>query len=190
MWTHEALCVVGDESLKFYISPYKRSVQTFEGIIEGGTWKKGQYVSRQDPRLREQDWGNFQKHQLMVKVQTDRRKFGSFYYRMPNGESGADVYDRVTSLWDSIHREFDHKTEQNYILVTHGLTIRLFLMRYFQWTTEQFNNLWNPENCQFAVLEVTEKGTYRLWVDDDWKNLEKEYELKQLKLKKQQNQSK
>ena len=36
----------------------------------------------------------------------ERREFGSFYYRFPEGESGADVYDRVTDFLGSLNREF------------------------------------------------------------------------------------
>jgi len=112
-------------------------------------------------------------------VQKQRRNFGAFYYRMPDGESGADVYDRVTTIWDSIHREFAHNNSaKNFVLVTHGLTIRLFLMRYYQWTVRQFNELWNPDNCQFAVMELQENGRYRLWVKEDW---EKANEVQQKK---------
>jgi len=160
--------MIGDDSVRFYVSPYERSKQTFEGIIQGGKWKKGEYTVREEPRLREQDWGNFQCQEDIAKVQKQRRSFGPFYYRMPNGESGADVWDRVTSVWDSMHREFNDRNSKNYVLVTHGLTIRLFLMRYFQWSVSQFGELWNPDNCQFAVLELQSNGNYRLWGQEDW----------------------
>jgi len=42
------------------------------------------------------DWGNFQDPGEVEICQIERRRFGHFYYRFPNGESGADVYDRVT----------------------------------------------------------------------------------------------
>ena len=68
----------------------------------------------------------------------ERRKFGSFYYRFPNGESGADVYDRVDSFWASLVREFSyHHCLENFVLISHGITIRLLLMRYFKWTIEE-----------------------------------------------------
>ena len=42
----------------------------------------------------------------VVKYMNERREFGSFYYRFPEGESGADVYDRVTDFLGSLNREF------------------------------------------------------------------------------------
>ena len=41
---------------------------------------------REDPRLREQEWGNFQNPELMDEIMKERRKIGAFYYRFPTGE--------------------------------------------------------------------------------------------------------
>ena len=35
----------------------------------------------------------------------ERLRFGRFYYRFPNGESGADVYDRITIFEDHMIRD-------------------------------------------------------------------------------------
>ena len=41
---------------------------------------------REDPRLREQEWGNFQNPAQMDALMAERRKIGAFYYRFPTGE--------------------------------------------------------------------------------------------------------
>eukprot|EP01128_Nolandella_sp_AFSM9_P006851 TRINITY_DN3609_c0_g1_i2.p1 TRINITY_DN3609_c0_g1~~TRINITY_DN3609_c0_g1_i2.p1 ORF type:complete len:308 (+),score=34.58 TRINITY_DN3609_c0_g1_i2:104-925(+) len=126
--------LIGDETVRFFVSPYKRSLQTFEGIIAGGRFDSKRYTMREEPRIREQDWGNFQEYEQIQKCRAERRKFGSFYYRFPHGESGADVYDRVDSFWGSIQREFAfHHCLENFVLVSHGITCRMILMRYFKW---------------------------------------------------------
>jgi len=51
-----------------------------------------------EPRLREQDFGNFQDSERMEKIYGERQKFGRFFYRFPDGEAGTDVYDRVADL--------------------------------------------------------------------------------------------
>lgn len=51
--------IIGDETVCFFISPYKRSVQTFEMIAKHFGGKENVYF-KEDPRLREQDFGNFQ----------------------------------------------------------------------------------------------------------------------------------
>ena len=34
-------------------------------------------------------------------------QFGRFFYRFPNGESGADTYDRITNFQDHMIRDID-----------------------------------------------------------------------------------
>lgn len=85
--------VIGSETVKFYFSPYLRSQETLENILATAMFEKSQYSLREEPRLREQDWGNFQNPALIEKSMEERKLYGSFYYRFPLGESGADVYD-------------------------------------------------------------------------------------------------
>jgi broad specificity phosphatase PhoE len=48
----------------------------------------------------------------------------------------------------------------NILIVTHGLTLRLFLMRYFQLTVEEFETTWNPPNGQVIVMERFQSEAY------------------------------
>eukprot|EP01095_Lingulamoeba_sp_RSL-Kostka_P012401 TRINITY_DN4928_c0_g1_i2.p1 TRINITY_DN4928_c0_g1~~TRINITY_DN4928_c0_g1_i2.p1 ORF type:complete len:343 (-),score=76.38 TRINITY_DN4928_c0_g1_i2:113-1141(-) len=151
------------ETVRFFVSPYKRSRQTFENILVGWKILTENYTVREEPRLREQDWGNFQDYDEITKSRKERQLFGSFYYRFPRGESGADVFDRVSSFWGSLHREFKNKNcLENFVIVSHGITIRMMLMRYFKWSVEEYHQLWNPENCQIIILEKQPNGSYKL----------------------------
>ncbi|CAN5494405.1 hypothetical protein BH10BDE1_BH10BDE1_23480 [soil metagenome] len=91
----------------------------------------------------------------------DRDSYGTFYFRIPDGESCADVYDRVTTFLETLHRDFD-KSEfaENVVLVTHGMMMRLFLMRWFHWTVEEFEKVANPANCGIWVMELQPDGKY------------------------------
>ena len=83
-------------------------------------------------------------------------RFGRFWYRFPNGESGADVYDRITSFEDLMIRNINagrFQSNTTLVLVTHGLALRIFLMRWFHWTVEQFHQVWNPLNADPIILE-------------------------------------
>ena len=40
--------------------------------------------------------------------QQERKAFGRFYYRFPNGEAGFDVYSRVTSFISTVLRDAAH----------------------------------------------------------------------------------
>ncbi len=178
---------------------------------------------------------------LKEKEKAERLRFGRFFYRFPNGESGADVYDRITIFEDHMIRDINagvsfgrgvvycvntmlwmmyaytictvycicpvccicivhsiytvccvciccvcvhvvhittgprnthalslslthtHKhthtpsgrfsNDTSLVLVTHGLATRVFLMRWFHWTVDQFLKVYNPPNAAPIVLE-------------------------------------
>ena len=86
---------------------------------------------RSDPRLRELEFGNKQDPARMAEVMRERQAHGRFYYRFRSGESGCDVYDRMSSFWASLYRQMDNFGRpyvENVVIVAHGLTMRLFLM--------------------------------------------------------------
>ena len=51
---------------------------------------------------------------------------------------------------------------RNYVLVTHGISIRVLLARYFRYTIDQFNILSNPRNCEMVVLAHNGSGKLEL----------------------------
>lgn len=160
--------------IHFIVSPYVRTVETFHGMLSawcdpksfahipdrherikawyskivemGITWAE-------DPRIREQDFGNLQDPVRILQAKRDRRSFGAFYYRFANGESAADVFDRISTFLDSLWRSFDMNKSQYFVIVTHGISIRVLLSRYFRYTIDQFHLLSNPRNCEMVVLE-------------------------------------
>ncbi|KAG0564667.1 hypothetical protein M758_8G124000 [Ceratodon purpureus] len=154
----------------FYVSPYMRTLSTLKEI--GKAFEKQQIEGvREEPRIREQDFGNFQEHDQMQAVKDIRERFGRFFYRFPEGESVADVFDRVTSFLESLWRDIEHQRlsctkskEMNLVIISHGTTMRVFLMRWFRWTTEQFENLINPLECEVRVMQLGDGGEYSLLV--------------------------
>ena len=153
--------VLGEESLYVYLSPYFRTRQTFQYLkssIEANIVN-----SIEDPRIREQDWGHFRHPNENEGIMRQRDGFSPFYYRIPDGESGADVYDRVSTFMETLFRDFKKKDyPQNTLIVTHGLTLRLFLTRWFHWTVEEFESLRNPNNCQIVIMQKKTDGRYTL----------------------------
>lgn len=109
--------------------------------------------------------GNFQDLATRQITVTERQKIGRFFYRFRNGESGADVYDRVSSFMDSLFREMDNNLlpKNNILIVSHGLFMRLFLMRFYRWPVEKFHTLRNFDNCDYCILERNpEDGSFTL----------------------------
>ncbi|XP_057832794.2 phosphoglycerate mutase-like protein AT74H isoform X2 [Cryptomeria japonica] len=52
----------------------------------------------------------------------------------------------------------------NLVLVSHGLTLRVFLMRWYKWTVEQFERLHNFGNAGMLVMQTGSGGRYSLLV--------------------------
>ncbi|KAK9275140.1 hypothetical protein L1049_022399 [Liquidambar formosana] len=111
---------------------------------------------REEFRVREQDFGNFQVEERMKVIKETRERFGRFFYRFPEGESVADVYDRVSSFLESLWRDIDMNRIHhdpihglNLIIISHGLTSCIFLTKWFKWTVEQFEYLNSLGNCEF-----------------------------------------
>jgi len=153
--------IIGDDSIYIYLSPYHRTRETYQNIsiaIQENIIK-----AVEDPRIREQDWGHLRHSDENKGISEERDNFSTFYYRIPDGESGADVYDRVSSFLDTLHRDFEKiDFPRNVLIVTHGLTMRLFLMRWFHWTVEEYESLRNPKNCQVVVMEKQSDNHYQL----------------------------
>lgn len=152
--------LLGNETVSAYISPFYRTRQTFQhvkpfiNVVE----------EREDPRLREQEWcGRLRPEGYDYNTEEERDAYGHFYYRFHGGESCADVFDRISTFFETIHRDFRKETNpQNALFVTHGMTLRVILMRWFHLKVEEFELLRNPKNAQFVIMELQENNKYKL----------------------------
>ena len=162
-----------DDTLHFFTSPYRRTRETTEGILSTLTsdepspspFPRHTIKVYEEPRLREQDFGNFQPCSTeMERMWQQRADYGHFFYRIPNGESAADAYDRVSGFNDSLWRRFGENDFASVcILVTHGLMTRVFLMKWYHFSVEYFEDLRNVNHCEFVVMKRSlESGKYLL----------------------------
>jgi hypothetical protein len=94
----------------------------------------------------------------------ERAEYGHFFYRIPNGESAADAYDRVSGFNESLWRSFQEEDFASVcVLVTHGLMTRVFLMKWYHWSVEYFEDLRNINHCEFVVMaKHKDNGKYNL----------------------------
>lgn len=152
-------------SIQFYVSPFWRTRQTYLGIRKSfdADYSCNFY---EDPRLREQEWGNSMETRegFNYKIEEYRDSYGHFYYRFKDGgESCADVFDRMSDFMGTMFRDFEKKDfPRNAVIVTHGMTMRLFLMRWFHASVEEFESWSNPLNGAFYLLERGDSEKYHL----------------------------
>lgn len=87
----------------------------------------------------------------MSKIWKERAHYGHYFNRIPNGESGADVYERIAGFNDTLFRQFSaDKFPSVLVLVSHGIWCRTFLTKWFRWSYEKFRNL---GHCEFLMME-------------------------------------
>ncbi|KAG6360296.1 hypothetical protein INS49_011353 [Diaporthe citri] len=183
-----------DDTLHFFTSPYRRTRETTEGILatltsdeaEPSPFKRNNIKVYEEPRLREQDFGNFQPCSAeMERMWQERADYGHFFYRIPNGESAADAYDRISGFNESLWRQFGEDDFASVcVLVTHGLMSRVFLMKWYHFSVEYFEDLRNINHCELLIMNKQDSGKYVLENNlRTWSELRKERALKKGKEK-------
>ena len=135
-----------------YVSPYVRTRQTLDALLEGaGATRTAPLSIYEDPRLREQDHG----YGNLKEQEPKRATHGWFYYRYEGGESPADCYDRTSGFLESMMRQVERRDASRVLIITHGMAMRCFVMRFLRLTVEQFEEIENPGNG--AIVTVAPK---------------------------------
>jgi broad specificity phosphatase PhoE len=149
-----------------YASPYQRTRETLQQLCVGAGHDRGTQDLRvyEDPRLREVEHGYFD-----YDAQHDARaRHGWFYYRFRGGESPADCYDRTSGFLDSLMRQVERKAARTVLIVSHGLAIRCFVMRFLHLSVEQFEDLANPDNAALITIGRAAQIQAPLFVTGRW----------------------
>lgn len=153
--------MIKNETYSIYYSPYFRARQTkdlaLKQLNNNFCW-----VQREEPRIREQEYAG--KLQLgRHDDDSEREAYGKFFYRMDGGESGADVYDRVSDFIGTLNRDFEKPNyPENCLIFAHGMTNRLFLVRWLHIPIEEFETWKNPPNGSMYILELQSNNKYKL----------------------------
>ncbi len=149
-------------SALIYTSPYQRTRETLQGVLEGAgidrTQAESELCCLEDPRLREVEHG----YRGVEEQEKGKEIHGRFFYRYDGGESPADCYDRVSafieSMWRQLVRKKHARRYKKVVIVTHGLTIRCFVMRFLHLKVEDFERMENPDNCMPITIRRPERG--------------------------------
>ena len=158
-----------------FVSPYIRTRSTataIESILSGST----HLVKKiEDPRLVEQDFGDFDfqyrdkwpeisPHSFGINQAKYYDETGRFFARLENGENLLDVYNRVSLFVTTrLEREMDNSHIENYIIVTHGNTMRILRMFLQDLPIESFRSMELPKNASgyhFVYHKETKEYRY------------------------------
>lgn len=157
------------QKVRFMVSPYLRTKQTYAGLTKAFDENNKPYEYRECLALREQEFGLFNGYsmeEIKSRFPTEYKHFqkhvevaGEFYASMPLGESHAAVCDRVRTLFGSIIRGFEgHNTKPitDIVIVGHGVSNRCFIKEFMNksWRTMEESD--NPKNCSITTIEGEE----------------------------------
>lgn len=110
-------------------SPYVRAKQTAKAICEAGALAGGPQRPIVDERLREREFGIFDRltsagiRERFPEEAGHRAMLGKFYHRPPGGESWADVILRLRSMLNTINL---HYSDRRVLVVCHQVVVLCF----------------------------------------------------------------
>jgi len=165
--SREASLDLINDSLGIFVSPYARTRATLQGLLDGGlsdfvaeesVWES-QYLTEMDWGLFEGDGWQLEEIREMPEYERNRckrAKSGKFYARCPNGESVKDVVMRVDLFIRRLLRRYlaSSYKQNTFVIVSHGVTIRAFIMRWFHMGPLWYEKSTNHPNC--SVYEIFE----------------------------------
>ncbi|MBR2019178.1 MAG: phosphoglycerate mutase family protein [Clostridia bacterium] len=100
----------------------------------------------------EEDWGRLYPNEY-AEFQRQVCNQGKFYARLPLGESPFDVAIRVHQFMGTIYRDFEKHGVDTLFIFTHGTTLRTFLLRWFHYSPEWYQEERNPRNCWIREID-------------------------------------
>jgi broad specificity phosphatase PhoE len=142
-----------------WFSTYLRCQQTECLVMARAFGARVREVSQRESfLLREQefgDWDGLTEEQMSARdpERYQRRRLlsdslGRFYFRYPNGESRADVVQRMATFLGKVHRS----RYRHHVVFLHGVTQRAFRMAWLNRGPVWFESEPNPPNA--SVLQI------------------------------------
>lgn len=154
---------------RIWSSPYVRTQQTTSGIIHGAKGHFNDCSIRETPLLVEQSFGIFshlhdrlmQKEKMPAEAEFHSRGLGQsrFMTQKPMGDSPFDIYKNVDLFLGTLHRDAQNNV-QDIICVSHGVTTRVFPIRFMHLSMRSLEHFKNPNNCDVMILERDDNGKF------------------------------
>jgi 2,3-bisphosphoglycerate-dependent phosphoglycerate mutase len=156
----------GSGRIRILCSPYERARQTSAGIERVMNERRLTHDKREALELRELEFGLFdgvpdedlpRLFPLEYEHYEKHVRFaGEFFAQMPQGESRCQVAERVKGVFGTLLRDVGADRADaihNFILVTHGVTLRCIRMQWMHYPWEWFGEQPNPKNASIQVIE-------------------------------------
>lgn len=148
------------ENITLYVSPYKRTQQTAEIIIN--TLKDHRIKMVVEPSLRGLNWGDITPENLKEREQ-ERYRVGALHYHFPGGDKSPEyvrnIYDFVYKIVNEKHINNDKR--ECVVIIGHGFSLRVVVKAFTEMTDEDFKWIKNPPNSFVARIYFdSQKGNF------------------------------
>jgi len=147
---------------RLWVSGYVRTRETAAGLIYGMDNMIPPSDCRVSSHLVEQDFGLFchvqgarreQHFPLINEFYRAARARNVYYARPPMGESPMDVQNRTAHLIGPLMADRAQHGVEDAVLVTHGVSLRVFAMAFLQIDPVRYTDFKLPENGSIYLIE-------------------------------------
>jgi 2,3-bisphosphoglycerate-dependent phosphoglycerate mutase len=147
--------------LRMWNSPYVRTRETADNLAA----ELGDRITsrRENVLLSEQQFGLFDgvPHEELPTRYPDQWQYydllskfhGRFWAKMPMGESRFDVARRIDQSFAIFHRDLERHHIEDLIVVSHGVSVRAFVMMWCHKSPEWLEDEPNPGNCAIRLID-------------------------------------
>jgi 2,3-bisphosphoglycerate-dependent phosphoglycerate mutase len=163
---------VSEGKPRIWTSPFLRTQQTTSGIVYGAKGFFNDCSLRETPYLVEQNFGIFshlhdrseQVEKMPMEAEFHSRGLGQskFMTQKPMGDSPLDIYKNIDLFLGTLHRDASNGV-RDVLCVSHGVTTRVFGMRFMHLSMRALEHFPNPHNCDVMILERQEDGKMSLF---------------------------
>jgi 2,3-bisphosphoglycerate-dependent phosphoglycerate mutase len=160
--------------IRILCSPYERTRQTslaIEAVLKarGFRFDRREAVELRElefglfdgvpdedlPRLFPREYEHYDKHV---------RFSGEFFAQMPQGESRCQVAERVKGVFGTLLRDAAEDRPDaihDFVLISHGVTLRCIRMQWMHYAWEWFEREQNPNNASIQLIEGVPRQGYK-----------------------------
>lgn len=139
------------EHITLYVSPYKRTQQTAEIILD--TLHDSRIKMIIEPSIRSLNWGDVNSENLKKREQ-ERYRVGVLHYQFPGGDNSPEyvstIYDFVFKLIEEKH--INNNKKECAIIIGHGFSLRIIVKAFTEMSDEDFKWVKNPPSTFVARI--------------------------------------
>ncbi|MCK9345351.1 MAG: histidine phosphatase family protein [Candidatus Pacebacteria bacterium] len=143
--------LVDFEHITLYVSPYKRTQQTAEIILD--TLRDGRIEMVVEPSIKSLNWGDITTENLK-EIEQERYRIGVLSYHFPGGDNSTEY---VGNIYDFVRRVITEKHINNgkrecAIIIGHGFSLRIIVKAFTEMSDEDFKWIKNPPSTFVARI--------------------------------------